>query len=428
LRRLFREIFGAGNAELRDTPQTSEVDATIDADETFPLPVLPQDFTQMSGIEFEHYMADVFEEQGYDATVLGGAGDQGVDLLLRKGNELVAVQCKNYGQRIGNKPVQEVFAGARHHGVQQAWVVAPAGFTRGALELARSTGVALFDRSAIENWLEEADSHRRVSRFQREMDLGDYGTLLTLYSHMLDNLECHLSIESRCASEMAYGPKVRERSEQARRALYGHIKSFVRDLDTLEGRNPEFAAEDPSKHRAKVEARQKQIELWAQEQGISAEPMNGGEQISGTVASEAPTLPPSITVPPKRLNRIINETVTSAAGDTLTLHSCEVHHENGVTYLAIDMEGCAASNQKTKLKHLNMRSFQLQMTDNTHSLTTTLRSEHQYARLLYADLSPGDCARGWIFFEIPKDKKPKFLKFRGIGARWDDRWAIQRHW
>jgi hypothetical protein len=130
LRRFFREIFGAGNAELRDAPQTGEADATIDADGTLPLPVLPQDFTQMSGTEFEHYMAGVFEEQGYDATVLGGAGDQGVDLLLRKGNEFVAVQCKNYGQRIGNQPVQEVFAGARHHGVQQAWVVAPAGFTR----------------------------------------------------------------------------------------------------------------------------------------------------------------------------------------------------------------------------------------------------------------------------------------------------------
>ena len=74
----------------------------------------------MSGIEFEHYMASVFDAVGYDATVLGGAGNQGVDLLLRKDQELVAVQCKNYGQRIGNMPVQEVFAGAKHRGARQA--------------------------------------------------------------------------------------------------------------------------------------------------------------------------------------------------------------------------------------------------------------------------------------------------------------------
>jgi restriction system protein len=52
----------------------------------------------MSGTEFEYYMASVFEALGYNATILAGAGDQGVDLLLRRDHELVAVQCKNYGQ------------------------------------------------------------------------------------------------------------------------------------------------------------------------------------------------------------------------------------------------------------------------------------------------------------------------------------------
>jgi hypothetical protein len=280
--------------QLRDAPRTSVDDAAGDADGTSSWPIQPRDFTQMSGIEFEHYMANVFEALGYDATVLGGTGDQGVDLLLRKDHELVAVQCKNYGQRIGNKPVQEVFAGARHRGAHQAWVVAPAGFTRGALELARSTEVKLFDSTHIERWLNQAHSHRRVIGFQREMDLGDYRTLLELYSHMLDNLKRHCVTESRCASELAYGPEARERSEQARRALYAYIKSFARDLDTLEGRNPEFAAGDSANLRAKLEARQKQMERWAQEQGISAEPRNGGEQISGAVASKAPTPPPPL--------------------------------------------------------------------------------------------------------------------------------------
>ena len=81
----------------------------------------------MSGNQFERFTADVFRALGYDVTMLGGAGDQGVDLLLRKGHESVAVQCKNYRQPVGNKPVQEVFAGARHHGAVQAWVIAPAG-------------------------------------------------------------------------------------------------------------------------------------------------------------------------------------------------------------------------------------------------------------------------------------------------------------
>jgi Restriction endonuclease len=66
----------------------------------------------MSGPEFERYMASVFEALGYKATVLGGAGDQGVDLLLQKENELIAVQCNSAGPRNGNLRVS-AFGGAQ---------------------------------------------------------------------------------------------------------------------------------------------------------------------------------------------------------------------------------------------------------------------------------------------------------------------------
>jgi restriction system protein len=91
----------------------------------------------MSGGQFEVFVADLMKAMGYRATVLGGSGDQGVDVIASAGGERIAIQCKNYKKAVGNKPVQEVFAGARHHGCQRAWVVAPAGYARGAHELAR---------------------------------------------------------------------------------------------------------------------------------------------------------------------------------------------------------------------------------------------------------------------------------------------------
>jgi restriction system protein len=111
----------------------------------------------MSGPQFEAFVADLFRAMGYRASVLGGAGDQGVDVIVDYGGQRVAVQCKNYKRAVGNKPVQEVFAGARHHRCQQAWVVAPLGYTRGAFELARSTGVSLFDASSVGGWIREVD-------------------------------------------------------------------------------------------------------------------------------------------------------------------------------------------------------------------------------------------------------------------------------
>ncbi len=112
----------------------------------------------MSGAQFEIFVADLFRAMGHPATVLGGSGDQGVDVIVQYQGERVAVQCKNYKRTVGNKPVQEVYAGARHHGCSQAWVVAPAGYTKGAVELARSVGVKLFDANAIRGWIKKVDA------------------------------------------------------------------------------------------------------------------------------------------------------------------------------------------------------------------------------------------------------------------------------
>jgi hypothetical protein len=109
----------------------------------------------MSGREFEHFMADLFRTAGYKVDVVGGAGDQGVDLLLKEGRKRIAVQCKKYGKPVGNAAVSAVYAGAKHYGAKQAWVVAPEGFTKGAVGLAKSTGVRLMGRKGIDGLLKD---------------------------------------------------------------------------------------------------------------------------------------------------------------------------------------------------------------------------------------------------------------------------------
>ena len=39
----------------------------------------------MSGAQFEIFMADLFRAMGHKAVVLGGAGDQGVDIVVNRG-------------------------------------------------------------------------------------------------------------------------------------------------------------------------------------------------------------------------------------------------------------------------------------------------------------------------------------------------------
>jgi HJR/Mrr/RecB family endonuclease len=68
----------------------------------------------MDGAQFEVFVADLFRAMGHQAVVRGGVGDQGVDIVVNPRDERVAVQCKNYIKPVGNRPVQEVYAGARH--------------------------------------------------------------------------------------------------------------------------------------------------------------------------------------------------------------------------------------------------------------------------------------------------------------------------
>jgi restriction system protein len=120
----------------------------------------------MSGAQFEVFTADLFRAMGHQAIVLGGAGDQGVDVIVNRRGERVAIQCKNHRRPVGNRAVQEVYAGAQHHRCVEACVVAPAGYTRGAIALAMSTGVSLYDADTVGQWI------RKVDKMEKERASG----------------------------------------------------------------------------------------------------------------------------------------------------------------------------------------------------------------------------------------------------------------
>lgn len=123
------------------------------------------DVDLMSGSEFEQFCADVLRKNGFhDVQVMGGSGDQGVDIVATKKKLRYAIQCKCYSSNLGNTPVQEVFAGRVHYGCDVAAVMTNSYFTAGAVELARSTGVFLWDRDWVYNHL-SARSKQKTQTF-----------------------------------------------------------------------------------------------------------------------------------------------------------------------------------------------------------------------------------------------------------------------
>ena len=109
---------------------------------------------RLDGPEFEAYVALVLEDNGFKHVALTkGSGDQGVDILAERNGKTYAIQCKNYEGAVGNFAVQEAYTGAQFYGCDAAAVICPGEFTRGAKELAQSTGVLLWDGKKLSHMM-----------------------------------------------------------------------------------------------------------------------------------------------------------------------------------------------------------------------------------------------------------------------------------
>jgi restriction system protein len=64
---------------------------------------------------FEDFVAELFEALGHEVDRVGGTGDQGADLLLRRGGQRAVVQCKYHSSGVIGSPELQRFLGTVHH-------------------------------------------------------------------------------------------------------------------------------------------------------------------------------------------------------------------------------------------------------------------------------------------------------------------------
>jgi len=109
-----------------------------------------EEIDELEGWEFEYWCAELLRKCGYqNVSVTQASGDQGVDILAEKSGLKYAIQCKRFSKPLGNKPIQEVFTGLTYYRCDIPVVMTNNYFTDGAIQLARSTEVLLWDRSII---------------------------------------------------------------------------------------------------------------------------------------------------------------------------------------------------------------------------------------------------------------------------------------
>jgi hypothetical protein len=97
----------------------------------------------MSGLEFEDYVARIARGSGAPVIMTPLSGDWGVDLIVGRRPNRLAVQCKRQSRPVGTSAVQEVVAGAPMQDCTRTMVVTNHDFTPAARRLAELHGCVL---------------------------------------------------------------------------------------------------------------------------------------------------------------------------------------------------------------------------------------------------------------------------------------------
>ncbi|MGE4522024.1 MAG: restriction endonuclease [Acetobacter sp.] len=111
--------------------------------------------TRMSPFDYEQHCALILRNAGWDAHATQKSGDQGADVIARKGNVRIVVQCKLYSGTVGNDAVQQAFAAQNFQGASGAIVATNSTFSQSARQVAATTGVILAHHTQLPTAAEE---------------------------------------------------------------------------------------------------------------------------------------------------------------------------------------------------------------------------------------------------------------------------------
>lgn len=103
----------------------------------------------MNGTQFERYVADIFTQLNYKVQIVGGSGDQGIDIIAQKFFCKIGIQAKCYAKPVSNKAIMEALAGKKYYKLSKAVVVTNSIFTPSAKKLAKRCKVKLIDKKDL---------------------------------------------------------------------------------------------------------------------------------------------------------------------------------------------------------------------------------------------------------------------------------------
>ncbi len=102
--------------------------------------------TNLSPETFEEFVGEVFEVMGFEVQQVGGTGDEGADVRLRRGELVAIVQCKYHKRGVVGSPELQKFLGSVHHAhAHKGFFVTTSTFSLAAEKFAADHPIELID-------------------------------------------------------------------------------------------------------------------------------------------------------------------------------------------------------------------------------------------------------------------------------------------
>jgi HJR/Mrr/RecB family endonuclease len=125
---------------------------------------LTDQIRQMEGVEFEHWVADLFKRSGFQVETTPRSGDHGVDLFAASGNHVIAVQCKRWDGTVGEPVLRDLYGAMMSANAKAGCLVTTGSFTVQAQAFAKDKPLSLMGWDLL---MEAAKSPATLMRLLR---------------------------------------------------------------------------------------------------------------------------------------------------------------------------------------------------------------------------------------------------------------------
>ena len=108
-----------------------------------------EEFNDMDDLQFKLFITKVFQRLGFSIELTSGSGDEGIDIIITKGDRKYCAKCKRHQKPIGQPVIRDFYGAMMNIGARKGFVVTSGIFSLAAESFAEGKPIELIDGEGL---------------------------------------------------------------------------------------------------------------------------------------------------------------------------------------------------------------------------------------------------------------------------------------